>query len=115
MPCMIGPRDGRARCGMIRSPRGGVQRGEPGRPAAAAREGKRCPADNEAAVWRAFEAWNRGDLEGYLSMYDREVVLHGYQGVEPGFENVRRFYQGITAAFRVAEPPSTTCSATASG
>src|SRR5690242_18873490 len=59
--------------------------------------------DNEATVWRAHEAWNSGDLEGYLSMYDSEVVLHGYQGVEPGIDSVRGFYYGIWEAFPGAQ------------
>jgi hypothetical protein len=26
----------------------------------------------------AIESWNAGDLDGYLSMYDESVALHGY-------------------------------------
>ncbi|MCI0441064.1 MAG: ester cyclase [Chloroflexi bacterium] len=55
--------------------------------------------DNKEILQRAIETLNRGDLEGYLRLYDSRVVLHGYQGVEPGIESVRQFYQGFTAAF----------------
>jgi hypothetical protein len=27
---------------------------------------------------KAIESWNEGDLDGYLSMYDESVTLHGY-------------------------------------
>jgi hypothetical protein len=27
---------------------------------------------------KAIESWNAGDLDGYLSMYDETVALHGY-------------------------------------
>jgi len=53
----------------------------------------------KATADRAMQSWNAGDLEGYLQMYDPNVVLHGYQGVEPGFQNVRGFYQAFWAAF----------------
>jgi predicted ester cyclase len=35
----------------------------------------------------------------YLTLYAPDAVLHGYQGVEPGFEGIRRFYEGIWLAF----------------
>jgi len=31
---------------------------------------------------KAIESWNAGDLDGYLSMYDESVALHGYS-LEP--------------------------------
>ena len=52
-----------------------------------------------AALRRAGERWNADDLTGYLELYDPGVRLHGYQGVEPGLESVRQFYQGFWAAF----------------
>lgn len=56
---------------------------------------------NEAvdALERAGQRWNAGDLAGYLRLYDEDVVLHGYAGVEPGLASVRRFYEGFWAAF----------------
>ena len=53
---------------------------------------------NLAAVSRAAERWNAGDLAGYLELYAPQVALHGYEGVEPGFDGVRRFYEAFWAA-----------------
>ena len=57
------------------------------------------PEDNKATLERAIENWNEGNLPGYLDLYDPGVVLHGYQGVEPGLEGVRRFYEAFWSAF----------------
>lgn len=57
------------------------------------------PEENRAALERAIGCWNEDDLAGYLELYDPEVALHGYQGVEPGLEGVRRFYEAFWAAF----------------
>ncbi len=54
---------------------------------------------NIAMLERARQQWNSGSLEGYLELYDPRVILHGYQGVEPGLASVRAFYQGFWAAF----------------
>lgn len=35
----------------------------------------------------------------YFDLYSPDIVLHGYDGVEPGLENVKRFYEGIWTAF----------------
>jgi len=37
--------------------------------------------------------------EDYFDLYSPEVVLHGYQGVEPGLENVKRFYYAFWNVF----------------
>ncbi len=55
--------------------------------------------ENKTALERAIGRWNEGDLSGYLELYDADAVLHGYQGVEPGFEGIRRFYEAFWAAF----------------
>jgi steroid delta-isomerase-like uncharacterized protein len=55
-------------------------------------------AENKAALQRAIDQWNAGDLDGYLQLYDPSVTLHGYPGVTPGLESVRGFYQGFWAA-----------------
>jgi predicted ester cyclase len=55
-------------------------------------------AENKAALQRAIDQWNAGDLEGYLQLYDPSVTLHGYPGVTPGLESVRQFYEGFCAA-----------------
>lgn len=52
-----------------------------------------------AALERAGQHWNAGDLSGYLQLYDEGVILHGYAGVEPGLASVRRFYEGFWQAF----------------
>lgn len=54
---------------------------------------------NKAALERAQQQWNAGNLEGYLQLYASDVVLHGYAGVDPGLASVRQFYQGFWAAF----------------
>lgn len=37
--------------------------------------------------------------ERYFDLYSEDVVLHGYQGVEPGLASVKQFYAGIWSAF----------------
>ena len=32
----------------------------------------------QQALSAAFERWNAGDLDGYLSLYDEGIRLHGY-------------------------------------
>jgi len=54
---------------------------------------------NVAALHAAGAHWNAGDLEGYLALYDPDVVLHGYAGVELDLSGIRRFYQAFWAAF----------------
>ena len=56
-------------------------------------------SENVAVVERAAQRWNAGDLDGYLEMYDQAAVLHGYPGVEPGFESIRTFYRAFFASF----------------
>jgi steroid delta-isomerase-like uncharacterized protein len=55
--------------------------------------------ENEANLQRAFEAWNAGNLEGYLELYDESVRLHGYAPEPMDKTAVRAFYEGIHAAF----------------
>jgi steroid delta-isomerase-like uncharacterized protein len=54
---------------------------------------------NRRAVQQAVDHWNRGDLDQYLRLYSDDVVLHVYAGLEPGLENVRRFYDAWWQAF----------------
>jgi predicted ester cyclase len=35
----------------------------------------------------------------YFRLYSDDIVLHGYQGVEPGLESVKRFYHAFWAVF----------------
>lgn len=46
-------------------------------------------------VERSMAKFNVGDLEGYLELYDESAILHGYEGVEPGREGIRKFYEGF--------------------
>lgn len=57
------------------------------------------PEVNRAVLERAIGRWNEGNLSGYLELYDPGAMLYGYQGVEPGFEGIRRFYEAFWAAF----------------
>ena len=54
---------------------------------------------NRRAVEQAIDNWNRSNLPEYLRLYDDDVVLHGYAGLEPGLENVSRFYEDWWRAF----------------
>ncbi len=35
----------------------------------------------------------------YFSLYSDEIILHGYQGIEPGLESVKRFYYAFWKIF----------------
>jgi predicted ester cyclase len=37
--------------------------------------------------------------QDYFRLYSDDVVLHGYQGVEPGLESVKRFYNSFWEVF----------------
>lgn len=54
---------------------------------------------NKAALHRAIENWNKGDLNAYLQLYDSGCALHGYQGVGPGLEGILKFYEDFWVAF----------------
>ena len=47
----------------------------------------------------ARDAWNAGDLDGYLSMYSDRIRLHGYAPEPIDKEAVRGFYEATFAAF----------------
>ena len=55
-------------------------------------------ASHEARIRRALDRLNQGDLEGYLTLYADDAVLHGY-GLPPGKDSIRAYYQGFLAAF----------------
>ena len=57
---------------------------------------------NRAAFDRAIAAWNAGNLDGYLELYDPSVALHGYAEQPMHLDEVRGFYQGVWAA--IASP-----------
>jgi predicted ester cyclase len=56
------------------------------------------------ALTIAQQNWNANDLEGYLSLYDDRIQLHGYAPEPMDKAQVRAFYEGIFAAFG-APPP----------
>lgn len=57
-------------------------------------------SENKAVLHQAIENWNKGDLASYLSLYDPNVVLHGYPpGLPPGLAGAKLFYDVIWAAF----------------
>jgi predicted ester cyclase len=35
----------------------------------------------------------------YFSLYSNDILLHGYQGIEPGLESVKQFYRAFWTAF----------------
>ena len=53
----------------------------------------------QEALAAASESWNAGDLNGYLSLYDEGIALHGYSPEPMGKEQVRGFYEAIFTAF----------------
>lgn len=55
--------------------------------------------DNKAILERAREQWNAQDGPGYLALYDASATLHGYPGLEPDPDGIRRFYEAFWAAF----------------
>jgi steroid delta-isomerase-like uncharacterized protein len=55
---------------------------------------------NQPALRQAIECF--GDparRPEYFHLYSDDVVLHGYQGVEPGLESVKQFYNAFWQAF----------------
>ncbi len=57
----------------------------------------------QEALSAAYERWNAGDLDGYLSLYDEGIRLHGYSPEAMDKDQVRGFYQGIFSAFGTPE------------
>jgi steroid delta-isomerase-like uncharacterized protein len=51
------------------------------------------------ALSAAVENWNAGDLDGYLTLYDDDIRLHGYSPEPMDKAGVRAFYEGIFTAF----------------
>lgn len=54
---------------------------------------------NREALQTAIAAWNAGDLEGYLNLYDESIRLHGYSPEPLDKPSVREFYKMLRAAF----------------
>lgn len=56
-------------------------------------------SEQQQAVGRAVAAFNAGDIDTYMELYDPSVVLHGY-GPEPiDHAGARDFYAMLMAAF----------------
>lgn len=49
-------------------------------------------------IRRALDHLNQGDLEGYLTLYADDAVLHGY-GLPPGKDSIRAYYRAFLDAF----------------
>src|ERR1700737_3304512 len=56
------------------------------------------PTPHEA-LSAALERWNAGDLDGYLTLYDERIRLHGYSPEPMSKPEARAFYEGIFSAF----------------
>lgn len=57
-------------------------------------------SSNIDALKSALAAWNHGDLDGYLALYDDAIVLHGYSPAPMDKAAVSDFYRyGIWGAF----------------
>jgi predicted ester cyclase len=50
---------------------------------------------NSDALNAAVTAWNAGDLDGYLTLYDESIRLHGYAPAPLDKAGVRAYYQMI--------------------
>ena len=53
----------------------------------------------QQALSAALACWNAGDLDGYLSLYDEGIRLHGYSPEPMDKVQVRGFYEAIFRAF----------------
>jgi len=47
---------------------------------------------------RAIDAWNAGDVDRYLELYDDRIALHGYSEQPMTKAEASGFYRGIFAA-----------------
>ena len=57
-------------------------------------------------VEQARQAWNAGDLSGYLTLYDDSIQLHGYAPAPFDKAQATGFYQVIWAAFAAKGKPN---------
>ncbi len=54
--------------------------------------------ENEAALMRAVDAWNSGDVNSYLELYAEGIKLHAGNYDFPNQGAVAAMYQGMLAA-----------------
>jgi steroid delta-isomerase-like uncharacterized protein len=52
----------------------------------------------EAALMRAVEAWNSGDVDSYMKLYAENIKLHAGTYDFPNRKMVERMYKGMHAA-----------------
>jgi|ERR1043166_3879303 predicted ester cyclase len=56
--------------------------------------------DNAAILRRAAGHFSDpAGRERYFDLYAEHAVIHGYDGVEPGLPNIRRYYRALWEAF----------------
>jgi steroid delta-isomerase-like uncharacterized protein len=68
------------------------------RPAGGDKGGAVDDAQNEAALMRAVEAWNSGDVASYLDLYSEDIKLHAGTYDFPDKRAVEGMYRGFFAA-----------------
>ena len=55
---------------------------------------------NKATLLHAIAQFNDpSQRTAYFDLYASDAILHGYSGVEPGIESIKRFYAAFWAAF----------------
>lgn len=55
---------------------------------------------NRKILERALEHFSRpNERHLYFDLYAEDVIFHGYEGVQPGLESVRRYYEAFWTAF----------------
>lgn len=53
--------------------------------------------ENEAALMRAVDSWNAGDVDSYLELYDERLTLHFGTYDFPDKQSVGEMYKGFFA------------------
>jgi len=55
---------------------------------------------NIEALKHALARFNSGDLDGYLEVFDRSIIVHGLgRGLKPGVAGLRDYYTQLRSAF----------------
>jgi predicted ester cyclase len=55
-----------------------------------------APEDNRQRIIDAVTAFNRGELDAYISSYAKDAVIHGLPpGVEPSPRGLRRYLEAL--------------------
>jgi predicted ester cyclase len=62
--------------------------------------------DSAARVEQARQQWQAGDLDGYLSLYDDAIRLHGYSPEPMGKQEAAGFYRMIWDALAAPGQPN---------